>query len=436
MKKTFFIPSLIIFFFSNYGLAQHSPQPIQQKSVNIIEDYIKEAQNLLSEGKIKDASMKYYLAAQEYSKIPNKQREYKSNMAHFHFYTGWSIYTEMDMSGVLKDNYLKESLEGFKKAANLYSEVGNDFGSKAAEGWTFYISGISKDFQEEYEAARKSYEEAWKLFRELVKMKPEASETLDTFISIAERGVAWSMAMQFMSNIEEMGEKGGEITQALESAKKKSSAKYIPYWDGITLFLMAQISFWDGVNLLERWDCSEAQKKFDETSDKLNKSKEEFSKLPFNKEKQITMVDVYQYLNEAEKHHVEAMLYLLEKGNPGKAKDEFIHVADNFRIAQGKSENAGMSSQMIGSIRDLYDKIRQRALVVSNTYSIKNVTIDAGWWFVLFFFVTFFITTLLKSHLGISGSLIIWISLIVGILGGFGLKSPEILTALKGFKQF
>lgn len=404
---------------------------ISKPELSIAENYVQEAQKLLLQNKIKEASAKYHAAVQEYAKIPEEQKRSKINMAHFHFYNGLSIYMEMDMAGVLRESYIKESLESFEYASKFYSEVGNNFGVKAANGWAHYMSAVHKDFQGKYKAAKESYEKAWRMFRDLLKESPEA-EMVKSFVSLAERGVASSMAMQLMS--EDMRNERGGIIQALDSAKNISSAEYIPYWDGLKSFFTAQMSFWDGVDLLDRWDCGEARKMFMDATKRLDEATISFSKLPKRNEKFDAMVKGYQHLNEAEKHTAEAIACLLEKGSPSNAKREFILVIDNFKMAEDMLGNASMTKEMIKPVRNLYDIVRQRAHAVSNAYGIKNATIGVGKWFAFFFFLTFTITTLLKGYLDISGSLILEISLIVGIITAFGLKSPEIFVALKKIK--
>lgn len=295
--------------------------------------------------------------------------------------------------------------------------------------------GVRNDLHGDYAAARANYKEAFQTFLALLEAAPEARNTIKSFASLAERGMAFSTAMEIISDVEKMRTRGGEINQMLEAAKKTSTPEFAPYWDALQAFLKAQRQFWDGTDLLERWDYKEARKLFADAGGSFTEASNTFAKLPKGKAGIFPyMIDGYRYLNEAKKHETEAMVYLLEQGNPGRAKGEFIHAAENFRQAQNTLEKAGMSSQMIASVRSLYDKLRQRALAVSQAYGIKNATIEVGMWFMLFFFLTFFVMTLLSRRLKLSGRLIVWISLLVAILGGFGLKSPEILSAIKDIK--
>ncbi len=43
--------------------------------------------------------------------------------------------------------------------------------------------------------------------------------------------------------------------------------------------------------------------------------------------------------------------------------------------------------------------------------------------------------TLLQKRLRLKGKQVLWISLVVAILGAFGLKAPDIFNALKSFPK-
>lgn len=398
------------------------------------ERYLEEAKKLLAENKFQEAATKYYAASQEYAKIPREKKKAQLSRAHSHFYQGLATYQEMDMTGIMRDSYIEGSINAFEAAAGLYREIGNKIGAEASDGWRVYLLGVRNDLHENYAVARANYEKAFRTFLGLLEAAPEARETIQGFVSIAERGIAFSTAMEVMSDVERMRTRGGEINQLLEAAKKTSTPEFAPYWEALKLFIKGQRQFWDGADLLERWDHKEARKVFSEAERSFTEGAGAFAKLSKGKGNFPDMVQGYRYLNEGKKHETGAMAYLLEEGNPGRAKGELLLAVENFRRGQDTLEKAGTGSPMIASVRSLYDKLRQRALAVSQAYGLKNVTIDVGKWFVLFFFLTFSVLSLSSKYLKLSGRLILWTSLLVAIIGGFGLKSPEILSAFKEMK--
>jgi len=54
----------------------------------------------------------------------------------------------------------------------------------------------------------------------------------------------------------------------------------------------------------------------------------------------------------------------------------------------------------------------------------------------MMFFVVLGILQGLRPRLGLSGKFVVWVSLVVSIIGAFGLRAPDIFNALKSVPKF
>jgi hypothetical protein len=139
---------------------------------------------------------------------------------------------------------------------------------------------------------------------------------------------------------------------------------------------------------------------------------------------------------EAEAHHGLALEALFERGDTGEAKKELINGVESYRAAQAAFESAYMGAESIGAIRDTHARLRERAGVVSNAFGPTQAMLRVGRVFIVFFFVTLAVMVALRHRLAVRGTLVVWISLVVSIIGAFGLHAKDILEAVKSVPTF
>lgn len=414
------------------GLGESAEAPKSQAEV-----YAKEAADLLRESKFSEAADKYQLAAKEALKEPSGQGKAKKYEANYNLYRAMGIYGGAELSGIFAKTDLDEAIKRAQQARDLFRQVGNRAGEQAGEGWRLFLVGVKSDKESQFKEAREAYEKARQVFIELGENVPEMKETTRQFVTLAERGAIWSVAMDLMWNIEEYEKRGGEFNQHLAGLKKRVSPGQQPFYDGLEAFSRGQRLFLEGSKRLESWDYRDAARVLPEAEKALAEAAQRYAGLKDGYQRRYlqTTVAGWAEATRAQEAHGRALKALLDRADVGWAKAEFIEGVQRYRAALEAFEKAGFGAPMSTAIQTSYTRLRDRAEIVSGAFGPTKAMLGVGKFFLAVFFGTLGVMTLLQSRLRLNGRQVLWISLVVGIIGAFGLNAPDIFNALKSFPQ-
>jgi len=94
---------------------------------------------------------------------------------------------------------------------------------------------------------------------------------------------------------------------------------------------------------------------------------------------------------------------LLEHGDVGQAKADFIEAVHRYRVALAAFEKAGFDASMSSAIQTSYTRLRDRAHIVAGAFGPTKAMRSVGQFFLATFFGTLGVMTLLQSRFGLSG---------------------------------
>jgi len=263
-------------------------------------------------------------------------------------------------------------------------------------------------------------------------------ETTKQFVSLSERGAIYSNAMDLMWNVDEYETKGGEINQRLAELKRRVSSEQQPFYEGLEAFSRGQRLFLEGSKRLESWDYEDAARVLPEARKALEEAARRYAELKEGYQRGYLQATVagWAEATHAQQHHGRALAALLENGDVGRAKAEFIEGVERYRAALAAFEKAGFGASMSRAIQTSYTRLRDRAQIVATAFGPTKAMLGIGQYFLVAFFGSLGVMTLLQRRLRLSGKQVLWISLVVAIIGAFGLKAPDILNAVKSFPKF
>ncbi len=399
--------------------------------------YANEAGELLGQGKFAETADKYQLAAKEALKEPGGEAKANKYLANYNLYRAMAIYSEAELSGIFAQTDLDDAIRRAQQARDLFRQVRNQAGEQAAEGWRLFLVGVKNDKGSQFREAREAYEKARRVFLDLGDSAPEMRENTRQFVSLAERGAIWATTMDLMWNIEEYERKGGEINQLLAQLKKRVSAEQQPFYDGLEALSRGQRLFLEGSKRLESWDYRDAARVLPEAEKALAEAANRYGGLKESHQRGTLQSTVagWAEATRAQQAHGRALQALLDGGDVGRSKAEFIDGVQRYRAALAAFEKAGFGASMSGAIQNSYTRLRDRAEIVAGAFGPTKAMLNVGRFFLVAFLGTLGVMTLLQPRLRLSGKQVLWISLVVGIIGAFGLRAPDILNALKSFPK-
>jgi len=319
------------------GLAQPAEPPPSQA-----EAHAKEAAELLGQSKLAEAADKYHLAAKEALKEPGGEGKAKKYLANYHLYRAMAIYSGAELSGIFGQADLEKAIQHAQQARELFTEVHNQQGEQGAEGWQFYLVGVKHESGSHFKEAREAYEKARRIFIDLGESAPDLKPTTQPFVNLAERGAVYSTTMDLMWNVDEYQIKGGEINQRLAELKKRVSSEQQPFVEGLEALSRGQRLFLEGSDRLESWDYRDAGRVLPDAEAALVEAVQRYAGLQEGAQRRDLQATAAGWADaaRAEQHHGRALEALLEHGDVGRAKGEFIEGVQRYRVALAAFEKA------------------------------------------------------------------------------------------------
>ncbi len=397
----------------------------------LAEAYEREAEDLLQQGKLREAASKMQLAANEHSKAEGSEVHAKPLRARSSLFEGLSIFDSIDWAGEFVDTDLDRALSAFQKAEAVFHETGNENGKIVAQGWKDLVLGMKSQRAGEFGLAKRNYEEARSRFLQL-----EPSDVVRQAIARAETNFLWCGLMEIGKDPTSFRSRRGEIIKNYELLKKNHPAEADVY-DAQFATSEAFASFLNGQDALRRWDYDEAEKAFHDTEIQLSNWPRVQAPLEAVQMRLQSTMRAFELLNRAGRYEAQGIRSLLENADLKEARDALRVASEVYRQAEEAFAEARYPGGFITPIIEFARTTKERAQVASEltSKSLKEITFGIGKWFIIFGLGSLGILTWLNTYLNVAGEQVLFFSLLFGVIGGFGLRSPDILEALQPFFQ-
>jgi hypothetical protein len=397
-----------------------------------------EARELLEHSKFLEASEKYLCASHETMRLGANSQKVTEYQANANLYRSWGLYAKTKVNGMFARSDLDREIQLAEQARDLWRRAQNRAAADSAEGWRLYLEGVRYAVDNNYSEARQRFEKARQSFLDLEERVPGISESTQPLVKLAEEqalSVSLAEVWQRTDSATELGELNRKLSELGDRANPADRAVY----EGIGELARGQGRLKDGSDRLVGWQYSDAARLLREAEEALAAARAHFSasvEAPLSTSGQyIFVVDGWTAVTRAEQHHAKALEALLERGDAGRAKNEFIEGMEAYATAQTEFEKAFFGSQAIRAIRQSKTRLEERAQVVASVFGLTRFGLDVGEFFVAIFFGTLGVLTLLAQRFRLAGRTIVWIALVVGIIGAFGLHAPDFFYAIKALPK-
>jgi hypothetical protein len=390
---------------------------------------------LMSQHRFIDAADQYVCAADELAKLPGGQERAARYRANAFLYRSWGVYTEKGITGPLGSANLDDALRLVAQSLPLWAAANFPVGGQLAEAWRLYLTGVKSGLAGQYAEARQLFDQARAQFADIGSRVPAVRELVDMLLGLAEDQTVFADIMNLMSNRDAYLTQGGEINRRLADLEKRATPAMRPYYESLAAEFRAMRQYDEAGARLEGWDYQDAARILADARQSLEAARRGASAIPLEQVKGTygaTLSGLGEAV-EAERHHGLALAALLGSGDTAKAKGELIEGVEHYRAAQAAFETAGFPSGAIGAVESAYARLRERASAVAEAYGPTQAAIGVGKTFFALFFIALGALTWLRTRLAIGPRLTVWLTLVVAIIGAFGLRAPDILGALKSF---
>jgi tetratricopeptide (TPR) repeat protein len=243
----------------------------------------KKAENLKREGSklresselanLREASLKYDLAAAEYSGIRNKEREARECRGHSKFLSGIVL---LEMSDV------KGAAEAFESAEKMFSAVGDEIYQKMSQTYWHLALAMQQILDFNFEGARVHYNEAVRQLKILTERAPEAAGKVN--VLTLEVGGEVNFTQAFLLYVK--GDLEGAMPLISESvncyrrvSELKAETNFGRCCRGYLTAIQSAPKIWIAKKLQKEWDLESAQKSLKYAEDDLSKALEAFSEI-------------------------------------------------------------------------------------------------------------------------------------------------------------
>ncbi len=391
------------------------------------ESYEQEAEDLMRQGQgAIEAAKKLQLAAGYYSKSEDQLKRARGFLLE-----GVSIYLLIDWFGQFVDSDLRRVLSAIQNAEQLLDRTGDKKGELETRGWKLLTEGTTNMKTRNYELAGKQFDEARSTFRELKELN--GSEMIEHAILLSETSSLSALKAQIVKgkDWESVRLLKGKIKQLYDNLRRINPVDGAFYNIDYAI-LEALASFDEGQKALKLWEYHEAEEIFLNAETAVgNQPKVQVR----NEELEVqlqTSVEALQVLFGSARLEAQGFMFLLEKMDLKRATEKFSEASKKYRQAEEAFNKAQYVSYFVSTIKEASETTKERAMVLSGltAKSLKEITVGVGVWFIVFFFASLGVLTWLNTYLKFAADQVLFYSFLSGIIGGLGLKSPEILEAL------